>query len=110
MHALLERSPQLRYRQSFLLLKGAPWVVSCARVHRLRTLVPRHTLDPNHVWSDDFGHDEVADRRRNCHTLLDANAHEYLTSDWAVSITADAIVHVLHPAVGPTWPLSISEE
>jgi putative transposase len=60
------------------------------------TTVPTRALYPNHVWSDDFVHDETTDGRRlKCLTVLDEYTREGLTFDCARAITAGDVVHVL---------------
>ena len=60
------------------------------------TTAPTRAAYPNHVWSDDFVHDETTDGRRlQCLTVLDEDTREGLTIHCARSITAADVVHVL---------------
>ena len=60
------------------------------------TITPTRAAQPNHVWSDDFVHDETTDGRRlQCLTILDAYTREGLPIHWARSSTAGDVVHVL---------------
>lgn len=112
-HSRSERYPRFGYRKIFALLKAEPWPVSRETVGRLRkreglqvvkrarkrrpvgtnTAVPTRAAHPNHVWSDDFVHDETTEGRRlKCLTVLDEYTREGLTMYCARSITAGDVV------------------
>jgi transposase InsO family protein len=115
-HTLSEQYPRFGYRKISHLLKADQWGVNRETVRRIRkheglqvikkerkrrpmgasTTTPTRAAYPNHVWSDDVGHDEPPDgRRRQCLTVLDAYTREGLTIPWARSITAADVVQGL---------------
>jgi transposase InsO family protein len=116
LHALSAQYPRCGYRKIYALLKGEQWPVSRETVRRLQkceglqvvkktrkrrpvgmsTATPTRAAHPNHVWSDDFVHDETTDGRRlQCLTVLDAYTRAGVLIHCARSITADDVVQVL---------------
>jgi putative transposase len=120
--AFSEQYPRFGYRQIFALLKAAQRAVSRETVRRLRkcaglqvvqkthkrrsigvsTIMPTRAAYPNHVWSDDFVHNETADGRRlKCLTVLDEYTRESVAIHCARSITAGDVVRVLQGLLTP---------